>query len=141
MAPPYQSDDFDENSISGSTDVKLTNLANAEVLAWNATTSKWENATNGGGGVAQNLQQVLTQGNDGGSLNVRNPGSIGNTGSGALRLYTNNDTTDAASTVINGVQKKVQSSTLRSLNNTGFDAPNGTDTAGFYKIALRRGFP
>ena len=61
MAPPYQSDDFDENSISGSTDVKLTNLANSEVLAWNATNSKWENATNGGGGgVAQNLQQVLT---------------------------------------------------------------------------------
>ena len=43
--------------------------------------------------------------------------------------------------MIDGVQKKVQSSTLRSLNNTGFDAPNGTDSAGFYKIALRRGFP
>lgn len=142
MAPPYQSDDFDENSVSGSIDVKLTNLANSEILAWNATNSKWENATNGGGGgVAQNLQQVLTQGNDGGSLNVRNPGSIGNTATGVLRLYTNNDTTDAASTVIDGVQKKVQSSTLRSLNNTGFDAPNGTDSAGFYKIALRRGFP
>ena len=66
MAPPYQNDDFDENSVSGSIDVKLTNLANSEILAWNATNSKWENATNGGGGgVAQNLQQVLTQGNDG----------------------------------------------------------------------------
>ena len=86
-------------------------------------------------GATQNLQQVLTVGNDGGSLNVRNPGNLGNTGTGVLRLYTNNDTTDAASTTIDGVQKKVQSSTLRSLNNTGFDAPNGTDTAGFYKIA------
>ena len=84
---------------------------------------------------------MLTQGNDGGSLNVLNPGTIGNTGTGVLRLYTNNDTADAASTVIDAVQKKVQSSTLRSLNNTGFDAPNGTDTAGFYKIALGRGFP
>ena len=109
MAPPYQNDDFDENSISGSIDVKLTNLANTEVLAWNSTTLKWENTTNGGGGVAQNLQQVLTQGNDGGSLNVRNPGSIGNTGSGALRLYTNNDTTDAASTVIDGVHSEESS--------------------------------
>ena len=81
MAPPYQNDDFDENSVSGSIDVKLTNLANTEVLAWNSTTLKWENATNGGGGgVAQNLQQVLTQGNDGGSLNVLNPGTIGNAG-------------------------------------------------------------
>ena len=70
MALPYQNDDFDENSVSGSIDVKLTNLANTEVLAWNSTTLKWENATNGGGGgVVQNLQQVLTQGNDGGSLN------------------------------------------------------------------------
>ena len=82
MAPPYQSDDFDENSISGSIDVKLTNLANSEVLAWNSTTLKWENGTALG---SQNLQQVLTQGNDGGSLNIRNPGSIGNTGAGVLK--------------------------------------------------------
>ena len=104
MAPPYQTD-FDENSISGSIDVKLTNLANSEVLAWNATNFKWENTTSGAGGN-QNLLQVLTQGNNGGSLNVVDPGTIGNSGTSVLKLYTNNDTSDAASTVIDGVSKK-----------------------------------
>jgi len=86
MAPPYQTD-FDENSISGSIDVKLTNLANSEVLAWNATNFKWENSTSGAGGN-QNLLQVLTQGNNGGSLNVVDPGTIGNSGTSVLKVYT-----------------------------------------------------
>lgn len=66
---------------------------------------------------------------------------VGNVGANTLKLYSNNTTTADALTEIDAQAKKCESSTFRSKNPTSNDAPNGTDTAGIYKISLRRGFP
>lgn len=48
----------DTNAINDMTDVELTDLADGQILKWNATTERWENASGGGGSA--NISQ-LTQ--------------------------------------------------------------------------------
>lgn len=45
------------NSIADADDVSLTNLSNDQILKYNSTTQKWENASSGGGG-ASNLTDL-----------------------------------------------------------------------------------
>ena len=40
------------NSIADADDVSLTSLANNQILKYNSTTQKWENASGGGGGAS-----------------------------------------------------------------------------------------
>ena len=52
----------DTDEISELEDVSITNLANGQILKWNSTTSKWENANGGGGGSTVDIDPTLSSG-------------------------------------------------------------------------------
>ena len=56
------------SALSDLSDVELTNLANNQIIKYNSTTQKWENANeSGGGGSANNIKQLWS-----GALNTLN---------------------------------------------------------------------
>jgi hypothetical protein len=58
-----------------------------------------------------------------------------------LRLFSHNLTAAGDVTIVDSDVKKIESSTLVSSAPLATDAPNGTDSNGFYKIELVQGFP
>jgi hypothetical protein len=137
------SQDLDQTLTNGD-DANNQNIVNLQQLVFvnNASNKILDSAT------GMNIQTAGLLDVTGGDMEIQgsadtikvSENTIGvTTGSNPLVLYSDNTTTADSVTEVDALAKLVSSSTLVSLPPNTFDAPNGTNQDGFYKIQLRRG--
>ena len=63
-AQEFSEESGDSSTLSGLTDVDITNPTDGQTLVYNATSGKWENGAGGGGGSGTLVVRVVADGED-----------------------------------------------------------------------------